>query len=420
MYSLAVTNNGILANEEVSQLVHQALANPEFDGQRILVLIPDSTRTAPIPQMFRLLHRELNNRVAALDYLIALGTHNPMSEEQINRLVGVTPEERETTFKGVNIFNHLWNVPETFISCGVISAGEIAEISNGMLHQEVEVRVNKLVTEYDLIIICGPVFPHEVVGFSGGNKYFFPGISGQEVINLSHWLGALITCYEIIGTPGITPVRRLINRAASMISTPKLCLAMVVAPKTNQLAGIYIDKPELAWEAAAKLSAKLHIKYVDKPFKQVLSVMPQMYDDIWTAAKGMYKLEPVVADGGEVIIYAPHITEFSYTHGEVLAEIGYHVRDYFVKQWDKFQGYPAGVLAHSTHLKGMGTFDFIEGEKPRIRVTLATGISPERCADHNLNYRDPATIKLTEWSHREHEGILLVPKAGEILYRLKQ
>ncbi|WP_445634234.1 LarA-like N-terminal domain-containing protein [Nostoc sp. DSM 114161] len=418
MYSLAVTNNGILADEEVSQLVHQALANPEFDGQRILVLIPDGTRTAPIPQMFRLLHQELNNRVAALDYLIALGTHNPMSEEQINHLVGVTQEERETTFKGINIFNHLWNLPETFISCGVISAGEIAKISNGMLHEEVNVRVNKLVTAYDLIIICGPVFPHEVVGFSGGNKYFFPGISGQEVINLSHWLGALITCYEIIGTLGTTPVRRLIDRAASMISTPKLCLAMVVAPKTNKLAGLYIDKPESAWEAAAKLSAKLHIKYVNKPFKQVLSVMPKMYDDIWTAAKGMYKLEPVVADGGEVIIYAPHITEFSYTHGEVLAEIGYHVRDYFLKQWDKFQGYPAGVLAHSTHLKGMGTFDFIEGEKPRIRVTLATGISPERCAAHNLNYRDPATIQLTEWSHREHEGILVVPKAGEILYRL--
>ncbi|MFN6500177.1 MAG: lactate racemase domain-containing protein [Nostoc sp. DedQUE01] len=420
MYSLAVTNNGTLADEEVCQLVHQALADSRFDGQRILVLIPDGTRTAPIPQMFRLLHQELNNRVAALDFLIALGTHNPMSEEQINHLVGVTTEERETTFKGVHIFNHLWNLPETFISCGVISAAEIAEISNGMLHQEVEVRVNKLVTEYDLIIICGPVFPHEVVGFSGGNKYFFPGISGQEVINLSHWLGALITCYEIIGTLGITPVRRLINRAANMISTPKLCLAMVVAPKTNQLAGIYIDKPELAWEAAAKLSAKVHIKYVDRPFKQVLSVMPQMYDDIWTAAKGMYKLEPVVADGGEVIIYAPHITEFSYTHGEVLAEIGYHVRDYFVKQWDKFQRYPAGVLAHSTHLKGMGTFDPIEGEKARICVTLATGISPERCAAHNLNYRDPATIQLTEWSYREHEGILLVPKAGEILYRINK
>src|SRR4028119_1030382 len=247
MYSLTETN-GTLSDEQVSNLVHEALADPKLDGQRILVLIPDGTRTAPIPQMFRLLHRELGERVAALDFLIALGTHNSMSEEQINKLVGVTPEERETTFKKVNIFNHLWNQPETFISCGVIPASEIAEISAGMLHQVVEVRVNKLVTEYDLIVICGPVFPHEVVGFSGGNKYFFPGIGGQEVIDLSHWLGALITCYEIIGTLGITPVRRLINRAASLISTPKLCLAMVVAPKTNQLAGLYIDEPEPAWE----------------------------------------------------------------------------------------------------------------------------------------------------------------------------
>ncbi|MDZ8051351.1 MAG: lactate racemase domain-containing protein [Aulosira sp. ZfuVER01] len=418
MYSLAV-NHGTLSDEQVSELVHQALADPQFNGQRILVLIPDGTRTAPIPQMFRLLHQELGKRVMALDFLIALGTHNPMSESQINRLVGVTQEERETTFKNVQIFNHLWHLPDTFISCGMISADEIAEISGGMLHQEVNVRVNKLVTEYDLIIICGPVFPHEVVGFSGGNKYFFPGISGQEVINLSHWLGALITCYEIIGTQGITPVRRLINRATSLIPTPKLCLAMVVAPGTNQLAGLYIDKPEAAWQNAAELSAKVHIKYVDRPFKQVLSVMPEMYDDIWTAAKGMYKLEPIVADGGEVIIYAPHITEFSYTYGEILAHIGYHVRDYFLKQWDKFSDYPAGVLAHSTHLKGMGTFDPIKGEQARIRVTLATGISPERCAAHNLNYRNPATIQPVEWANREDEGILLVPKAGEILYRLK-
>ncbi|MUG95524.1 DUF2088 domain-containing protein [Scytonema sp. UIC 10036] len=418
MYSAAITN-GILSEEKVSQLVHEALADPKLDGQRILVLIPDGTRSAPIPQMFRLLHKELSERAVSLDFLIALGTHNPMSEEQINRLVGVTPEERETTFKKVRIFNHLWNEPDTFISCGVISASEIGEISNGMLYQPVEVRINKLVTEYDLIVVCSPVFPHEVVGFSGGNKYFFPGISGLEVINLSHWLGALITCYEIIGTPGITPVRRLINRAASLIPTPKLCLAMVVAPKTNQLAGLYIEKPEEAWEAASQLSAKLHIKYVDKPFKQVLSVMPKMYDDIWTAAKGMYKLEPVVADGGELIIYAPHISEFSYTHGKILAEVGYHVRDYFLKQWDKFQGYPGGVLAHSTHLKGMGTFDPKKGEQARIRVTLATGISPERCAAHNLNYCDPATIRPTEWANRENEGILLVPKAGEILYRLK-
>jgi len=209
--------------------------------------------------------------------------------------------------------------------------------------------------------------------------------------------------------------------------TPKLCIAMVVAPSSEtpnahgaQLAGLYIDTPEIAWAQAAALSAQLHIKVLDRPYKRVLSIIPTMYDDIWTAAKGMYKLEPVIADGGEVVIYAPHITEFSYTHGKLLAEIGYHVRDYFVKQWDKFKHYPGGILAHSTHLRGIGTYDPVEGEKPRIHVTLATGISAERCAAHNVGYIDPATINLSAWEGRENEGILVVHKAGEMLYRLPE
>lgn len=409
-----------LTEEEIASLIRSGLAEQDLEGKRVLVLIPDGTRSAPIPLMFRLLYRELINRVQKLDFLIALGTHPPMPEEQISKLVGATAEERARLYPNCQIFNHLWADPETFASLGEINAEEVADISQGMLRRGVEVRVNRLVVEYDRLIICGPVFPHEVVGFSGGNKYLFPGVSGPEVINLSHWLGALITSYAIIGTPGITPVRRLVDRAASLIPTPKLCLAMVVAPGKNSLAGLYIGTPEAAWAEAAKLSAQIHIKYVDRPFKQVLSVMPEMYDDIWTAAKGMYKLEPVVADGGEVIIYAPHITEFSYTHGKLLAEIGYHVRDYFLKQWDKFGKYSGGILAHSTHLKGIGAYDPVEGEQPRIHVTLATGISPERCLAHNLGYRDPATINLAEWANREDEGILLVPKAGEILYRLKR
>ncbi len=413
------SNLELLSENQIEDILKVGLAAQHLAGKRVLVLLPDGTRTAPIPLMFRLLHRHLAGQVAALDFLIALGTHTAMTPEHINHLVGVSDEEWNTTFKNTQVFNHLWELEETFFYCGTISADEVGDISGGMLHQPVEVRINKLVTQYDRVLICGPVFPHEVVGFSGGNKYLFPGISGPEVINLSHWLGALITSYSIIGTSGLTPVRRLINRAASMVPVGKSCIAMVVAPGTNRLAGLYVGTPEAAWEQASALSDQIHIKYMDKPFRQVLSVMPAMYDDIWTAAKGMYKLEPVIADGGEVIIYAPHITEFSYTHGETLAKIGYHVRDYFTKQWDKFKDYPGGVLAHSTHLKGMGTYDPVDGEHPRINVTLATGISEERCRAHNLGYRDPATIDPADFANREDEGILLVPKAGEMLYRLR-
>lgn len=406
-----------LTEPEIGELMKATLAGAGLEGRRVLVIIPDSTRTAPIPLMFRLFHEQLAGKAAALDYLIALGTHMMMSDEAINKLVGVTAEERETKYAGVQIFNHRWDVPETFADLGRIPADEIAKITGGLMHRDVDVRLNKLVFEYDQIIICGPVFPHEVVGFSGGNKYFFPGIGGPEVINFSHWLGAVITSYSVIGTR-YTPVRRVIDRAASFIDRPKLCFAMVV--KGEGLAGLYTGTPEEAYEAAADLSSKLHIKWVEKPFRRVLAVMPKMYDDLWTAAKGMYKLEPAVEDGGEVVIYAPHVEEVSYTHGHLLDEVGYHVRDYFLKQWDKFKDYPGGVLAHSTHLRGMGEYDAETGvEKPRVNVTLATRIPRERCERLSVGYLDPDTVNPADWQGREDEGILYVPKAGEMLYRVK-
>jgi nickel-dependent lactate racemase len=406
---------GYLTDDEVKDLVYQTFTEWDLTGQKVLVIVPDGTRTMPMSLMFRTLFTVLSGKVRKLDYLVALGTHMVMDEDHLNHHFGISAGERSGIFKDIGLYNHEWSLPDTFAEIGLISAEETRDITDGMLSLDVPVKVNRMVLDYDVIVICGPVFPHEVVGFSGGNKYFFPGISGPEVINFTHWLGALITNFKMIGTKD-TPVRQVINRAASFINKPKLCLALVVIH--DGLSGLYAGTPEDAWAAASDLSAQIHVKYVDKPYKKVLSVMPKLYDDIWTGAKGMYKMEPVVVDGGEVIIYAPHITEVSYTHGKILDEVGYHVRDYFVKQWDQFKHYPWGVLAHSTHVKGMGSYE--NGvERPRIQVTLATGVSKERCEKINLGYRDPATIRMVEWEGREREGILLVPKAGEILYRLK-
>jgi nickel-dependent lactate racemase len=405
-----------LTEAEIRELMAQVLTQVDLSGKRVLIITPDSTRTAPLPQMFRLFYEYLGQEVAALDYLIALGTHMAMTDAALNRLFGLTPEEQAGKYAKVNIFNHRWDLPDTFVNLGHITEAEIEEITGGLMRQAVDVRLNKLVFDYDQIIICGPTFPHEVVGFSGGNKYFFPGIGGSEVINFSHWLGAVITSYEVIGTK-YTPVRRVIDKAAAFIDRPKLCFSMVV--KGEDLAGLYVGTPEEAYDAAADLSAKLHINWVDRPYQKVFSVMPTLYDDLWTAAKGMYKTEPAIADGGEVIIYAPHIDEISYTHGKIIDEVGYHVRDYFLKQWDKFKHYPGGVLAHSTHLRGIGEYDVARGiESPRIDVTLATRIPEERCRQVNLGYLDLDKIDLEDWKNREDEGILLIPKAGEMLYRV--
>jgi len=143
-----------------------------------------------------------------------------------------------------------------------------------------------------------------------------------------------------------------------------------------------------------------------------------MYDELWTAAKAMYKLEPAVAIGGEVVIYAPHLEVVSHVHGRYIYEIGYHTLPYFLRDWDRFRHIPLGVLAHSTHVRGSGVLE--NGtEKPNVRVTLASRVPPEDCARLNLGYLDPAAVDPSEWQDREDEGVLYVPRAGEILYRMR-
>jgi nickel-dependent lactate racemase len=401
---------------QVHEIVREGLSSLALDGRRLLVIIPDGTRTMPLGLMMDAIEAAVRTRVSALDYLVALGTHQPMSDAQLTRMVG--RPVRGGQMGPRRVFNHRWDDPRTFATIGTIPAKEIRELSQGRIEQDVTVALNRLIFEYDQLLICGPVFPHEVVGFSGGTKYLFPGIAGPEIINFTHWLGALMSNYHVIGA-GYTPVRAVIDRAVRLIDRPIACLSLVVTH--DQIAGLYFGTPAAAWEAAAALSARTHILYVERPFRRVLSVMPEMYDDLWTAAKGMYKLEPAVADGGEVVIYAPHLTEVSYTHGAMIEKIGYHCRDYFVGQWERFKEYPGGVLAHSTHLSGLGTYDPATGvERLRIRVTLATGISEERCRRINLGYLDPATINIDEWAGREEDGVLLVRRAGETLYRLQQ
>jgi lactate racemase len=405
-----------ITNDEIWAFVAQAMAPLDLDGKRVLFIIPDQTRSMPMPAMFRALHAELSGRVAKMDFLVALGTHPPMTEDMLNAHFGITPEERAARFKDVGIFNHAWDKPEQLECIGTITENEINEISGGLMRQSVDVTLNKMILDYDLLCIVGPVFPHEVVGFSGGNKYFFPGIAGPDIINLFHWLGALITNPVINGTMH-TPVREVVNRAAHFIPVEKLCLALNVMDQDCH--GLFFGTPEEAWEAAAQMAMRTHIVYKEKPFKSVLAMAPPMYDEIWVAGKCMYKLEPVVADSGELIIYGKHIKEISVTHGDYIKKIGYHTRDYFLSQMEKFTDIPGGILAHSTHVRGIG--EMVDGvEKPRVQVTLATSIPKEACEAVNLGYRDPDSINPDDWKDREDEGLLLVPHAGEVLYRLRE
>ncbi len=417
--------------EEARRFVNDALRSVPLEGRSLCVVVPDSTRTCPLPLLLGAVHGAVHGRVSRLTVLIALGTHAPMDETQLATHLGYRPGRLAETYPGTTVVNHEWWVPEALTVVGEIPAPDVAELSEGRFDEPVVVRVNRHVVDHDVVLVVGPVFPHEVVGFSGGNKYFFPGVAGREVIDLSHWLGALITNAEIIGTPGVTPVRAVIDRAASLIPSERLCLAAVVAsgsherlneePNATMSTGLHslaFGTPEEAWAASAGVSAQTHVRYLDRPVRRVLSLVAGRYDELWTAAKGMFKVEPVVADGGEVVLYAPQVTEVSRTHGAEIEKIGYHCRDYFTGQWERFGDVSRSVLAHSTHLRGGGTYDPVLGEERcRVTVTLATGMDEARTRALGLAYRDPASIDPDEWAR--DPDTLVVPNAGEILFRLR-
>lgn len=405
-----------MTDDEVRTFIDCALPIADFHGKRVLAIVPDATRTAPLPLLFDALTTKLGPHVKQLDVLVALGTHPPMPQDKIAQLLGLPADGKCSALPELKLFNHEWDRDASLTTLGTLSREVTGEISQGLLALDVPVRINARIRDYDVLLVVGPVFPHEVVGFSGGNKYFFPGISGPELLNFFHWLGALMTNMGIIGVKR-TAVRQVVDRAAQMIPVERRCLAFVVGPEAR-LHGMFYGTPEEAWEQAADLSARAHIIRVPKPFHTVLSCAPLMYDELWVAGKCMYKLEPVVADDGELIIYAPHLNEVSKTHGEWIEKVGYHVRDYFTNQWEKFRHMPWGVLAHSTHVRGVGTF--ANGvERPRVRVTLATSLPREACERINLGYRDPASVDIESFANREADGVLLVRKAGEHLYRLE-
>jgi nickel-dependent lactate racemase len=389
----------ILTDDEVHGFIKQQLAELNVDGRSVCVLVPDGTRSVPLPLLVRAVHEALHGRVSRLTVLVALGTHGAMSAEALAAHVGVHP--------GTDVRNHEWWRPETFAHLGTIPSARIEDLSEGRITGDVEVHL--------IALVLGPVLPHEVVGMSGGNKYFFPGVAGQRIIDVSHWLGALITSAEIIGTTGITPVRALINDGAALIPAETYAFSVVTAASEDGLHSISFGDCQSSWADAAQVSAATHVTYLDRPVRRVLSLIPQMYDEIWTGAKGFYKTEPIVADGGEVILYAPHIREIASSHPEIY-DIGYHCRDYFVKQWDRFKDVHWGVLAHSTHLRGAGTYD--DGvENLRVDVTLATGIPREVCEAVNLGYRDPASIDVAAFE--ADPDTLVVARAGEVLFRLR-
>src|SRR5437868_5807346 len=217
-----------LARAQVAEVVAGACAPEDYKSKRVLLIVPDGTRTAPVGLLFQTLHGRIGRVTKAFDVLIALGTHQPMDEAAICGRLEISEVQRRENYGAVKFFNHAWDKPGALKQVGTLAADEVSELTDGLFSMDVPVQINRMLFDYDQVIIIGPVFPHEVVGFSGGNKYLFPGVSGPQILNFFHWLAAVVTNPQIIGKK-CTPARKIVDRAGSLVTLDKLCFSLVVA-----------------------------------------------------------------------------------------------------------------------------------------------------------------------------------------------
>jgi nickel-dependent lactate racemase len=383
-------------------------------GERVLAIIPDKTRDDNTHQLFPIADRVLASRgVAAFDALVAQGTHPPMSEAQKLAKIG------DADFRG-SIFDHRWDEPDELISLGELSADLTRELTGGLIDQAVPVTINKLLAPgvYDTVLVFGATVPHEVAGFAGGAKYFFPGVAGPELTHTTHWLGALAGIEHIIGKVE-TPTRRLIEAAADLIPARVISLNTVVSRNDGELTtyALFTGNIREAFRRAAELSRQVHVRYTGRKYKRVVALLDPHYDELWVGGKASYKLGAIIDEGGELIIYAPHLTKLSETHGALIEKYGYapleSVRDMLGVSEELREN--LCIAAHLAHVAYAGRLDHEGKIVPRYQITMATGLDEETCRRVNLGYLDYRTLNYE--AMRSDPETLIVSDAGRDLYQ---
>ena len=430
----------VLAEEEVGRFVEEQLAGIDADGRAVCVLVPDGTRSFPLPLLVRAVHRALHGRVSRLTVLVALGTHAPMDADALAAHLGYAGRTLTDVYPGTEVRNHEWWKPETFAHLGTIPAARIEELSEGRMSLEVEVLLNRAVVDHDIALVVGPVLPHEVVGMSGGNKYFFPGVAGQRIIDVSHWLGALITSAKIIGTTGLTPVRALIDEGASLIPAAKYALCGVTAEAGHSGDGDY--DYGAAGDGGHRTDVEQSVGRTRSP-RRLRLLLDQRGGDQCRDARDLPRpAGPPRAfarardvrrdlDRREGVLQG-RTRRGGRRRGDPLRAA--HPRDRKQPPADPRGRVPLpGLLREAVGqvlrraLGRAGALDPPAGrrylrpgdgeERLRVNVTLATGIPEDVCRAVNLGYRDPATIDVEDFA--VDPETLVVPRAGEVLFRLR-
>ncbi len=408
-----------LPDSDLRKIVEQALESVP-NGVRVLAIVPDKTRDDNTHLLFPMASQILAARkVAKLDVLIAQGTHAPMNDAQKRAKIGAGA--LETPNLGT-IFDHAWDKPESLVTLGELSSERIAQLTGGLMHDAVPVQLNSLLAPgvYDLVLVFGATMPHEVAGFAGGAKYFFPGVAGPELTHMTHWLGAMAQIENVIGRVE-TPTRRVIEAAAEFVPSPVIALISVSTREKSGLLtyALFAGDIRKALRRAAEISRKIHIKYTGRKYRRIIALLDTHYDEMWVGGKASYKLGGIIEQGGELIIYAPHLNQISATHGKLIEKYGYAPLE---AVREMVEGSPElranlAIAAHLAHVAYSGSRDAEGRVVPRFRIVLASAVPEDVCRRVNLGYMDPRRFNLADYE--KDPDTKIVEDAGRDLYLVR-
>lgn len=413
------TPDSDLRADDLRSVVTDALSDIA-PGSRVLAIIPDKTRDDNTDLLFPLAAEIMADKgIAKLDALVAQGTHSAMTEAEKLSKIGAGSIDAVPNLG--NIFDHEWSNPSMLTTIGELAAAEVREITGGLFDEAIPLTINQLLSPgvYDTVLIFGATVPHEVAGFAGGAKYFFPGVAGAELTHKTHWLAALATIEKIIGRIE-TPTRHLIEAAADRIAAGVIAFTSVVS-RTDEdrlrTHALFAGDFRRSLRHAAEVSASVHIKHTGRRFRRVAALLDEHYEELWLGGKASYRLGGVIEEGGELIIYAPHLRCISETHGRAIEKFGGYAPLEKVKELVASSGElqaNLAVAAHLTQVAYAGRRDENGELTTRYKITLASGVDEETCRRVNLGYMNPAAFSVADYE--DDPDTLVVHRAGRDLY----
>lgn len=400
------TKDGILKRQALRDSLYEAL---EKLGPRkkVLIIPPDFTRYHSFAGLITGLAWQYYRNCLS-DILPALGTHSPMTSDQIKKMFGSVPE---TLFRV-----HDWR--KDVVTLGEVPAEFIEQVSEGRVHYAWPAQVNRRLVEddYDLILSVGQVVPHEVIGMANHNKNIFVGTGGPEGINKSHFLGAVYGMERIMGRAD-TPVRRVLNYAAQHFSNHlPIVYVLTVVGKDEQgdtaLKGLFIGDDQECFERAADLSLQVNFEMFDRPLKKIVVYLDQAeYKSTWLGNKSIYRTRMAIADDGELIILAPGLREFGEdpTIDRLIRKYGYRTTPEVLRLTGENADLQNNLSAAAHLIHG--------SSENRFHITYCPGVlSREEIEGVNFGYADLRTMLRIYNPQKLKEGHNRLNSGEEIFY----